>query len=332
MREVKHLKHARTSHGAIIIFDEGLAHARRSSATRRIALSNPPSLAFPEWVPPAVIEAAKELNEQLATEKDSTKALEVLSRLVSHPLMARVWREIFRKKRVRHKPTEEYLNPAFTYKSRVAAYRQKASELRKKGGPVNEREAESCEAEASYLEAEATLMENEFDPLAHLRWTRQERAAQILLSHVYRGALDNEPVFLSSLIAKTKDLRKLVEELRAGVKIVESHKLNLEASKLKELAEEIEDEADNADPLLDPRTGQQLTSPRFPHVDDPWVIVRETPDVQMRSFVIGISITTLQLFGTPLYHTLANITNVVFGREDVTANRVRELLQARPET
>jgi hypothetical protein len=298
---------------------------------REDCMSNSPALNIPEWVPPAVVEAAKELNDKLAKEKDPAMAQEVLSRLVSHPLMQWVWREIFRKKRVVHKPTEEYLNPALTYQSRVAAYRQKASDLHKKAGAVNERDAKSSEAEGSCVEAEATLMEKEFDPLAHSRWTRQDRAAQILLSHVYRGALDNEPVFLSSLVAKTNDLRKLVEELRAGVKILESHKLNHEASKLKELAEEIEDEADNDDPFFDPQTGQQLTSPRFPHIDDPWVIVRKTPDFQMRSFVIGISIMTLQLFGKPLYHTLANITNVIFDRKDVTDSRVRELIRVRPE-
>ena len=294
-------------------------------------VSNSPPLNIPEWVPPAVVEAAKDLNDKLPKEKDPVMAQEVLSRLVSHQLMERVWREIFRKKRVRHKPTEEYLNPALTYGSSVAAYRQKASDLRKKGGAVNEREAETWEAEANYLEAEATLMENEFDPLVHSRWTRQDRAAQILLWHVYWEALDNEPVFLSSLIAKTDDLRKLVEELRAGAKILELHKLNPEANKLKELAEDIEDEADNADAFFDPRTGQQLESPRFPHIDDPWVIARETPDVQMRSFVIGISMKTLELFGKPLYHTLANITNVVFDRRDVTDGRVRELLRVRSE-
>jgi hypothetical protein len=294
-------------------------------------LSTSPSLTFPDWVPPALIEAAKELNDDLASEKDPAKALGVLSRLVSDPLMDRVWREVYRKKRVGHQPSDQYLNPAFTYASRVAEFRQKASYLREKGGAVNKREAESREAEATLLEAEATLMEGEFDPLAHSRWTRQDRAAQSLLWLAYRGALDDEPVFLSSLVAKTNDLRKLGQELLAGVKILQSHKLHDLARELKELAEEIEGEADDTDPFLDPQTGQRLSSPRFPHIEDPWVLVRDTPDARMRSFVISLSITMLTLFGKPLYHTLANITNVVFDRKDVTDSRVRELIRVRPE-
>jgi hypothetical protein len=130
-------------------------------------LSNSALLDTPEWVPPAVIEAGKQLHDQLAKEEDPAKAQKVLSRLVSHPLMERVWREVFRKKRARHKATEEFFNPAFTYALRVAAFRQKASNLRNKGGALNEREADSREAEAASLEAEAKAMEGEYDPLTH---------------------------------------------------------------------------------------------------------------------------------------------------------------------
>jgi hypothetical protein len=294
-------------------------------------LSDVPSLTFPGWVPPPVIEAATELNEKLAKEKDPALAQVLLSRLVSHPLMDRVWKQVFKKKRVLHKPTQEYLNPAFTYASRVAAFRQKASDLRGKGGELNEREAESLEVHATLLEAEAKVMEGEFDPLTHPRWTRQDRAAQILLQHAYRTALDDEPVYLSSLVAKTNDLREVIQGLQSGVTVLQSHKLNREAGKQHELVEELKEIADDGDPYFDRQTRGRLTSPRFPHIEDPWVIVRERTDDRMRSFVIILSITTIQLFGNALYRTLANITNVAFARTDVTESRVRELLRIRPE-
>jgi len=297
-------------------------------------LSNSPPLTFPEWAPAPVVEVAREINNGLARENDSAKALEVLSRLVSHPLMKRVWAQVFKKhkkKHLRYESTEEYVNPAFTYGSRVAAFRQKASKLRATGGEVNEREAKSLESEASYLESEAELMEGEFDPLAHPRWTRQDRAAQILLWHIYRTALDDEPVLLSSLVAKTNDLHKVVQHLQSGVRILQSYKLNREAGKIKELAELIEEIADDGDPYCDPQTGRRLASSRFSDIDDPWVIVRETPDARMRSFVITLSDATKRLFGSALYRTIANITNVVFDRTDITDTRVRELLRIRPE-
>jgi hypothetical protein len=294
-------------------------------------LSNSPAFAFPEWVPQPIIEAAGKLNADLVREKDPAKAQDLLSRLISHPLMKLVWEEVFKKKRARHKPTKEYLNAAFSYPSRIAAYRQKASDLRGKGGEANEREAERWDTEATILEAEAKVMDGEFDPLAHPRWTRQDRAAQILLQHTYRTALDDEPVFLSRLVAKTVELRKLIKDLRSGVTVLQSYELTCQARKLLELAEEIEEEADDADPYRDTQTGEQLASPRFPYIDDPWVIVRETPDAQIRSFVITLSDTTKRLFGKALYGTLANITNVVFDRTVLTEGRVRELLRIRPE-
>ena len=289
---------------------------------REDRLSNSPSLSFPEWVPVAIIETANQLSEKLAEEKDPARALGVLSRLASDPLMKRVWQEVYRKNRVRHQPSEEYLNPASTNASRTAALRRQASDLRERGGEENEHNAK-------LLEAEAAIIDEEFDPLVHPQWSTQDRAAQLLLWHAYRTALDNKPVYLSDIEAKTRDLRKLVKELITGVKTLQSHSLDHGAKRLKKLAEEIEDEAHNTDPFLDPQTGQQLARPRFPHIDDPWVIVRETPDFQMRSFVVCLSIATIQLFGKPLYHTLANITNAVFDRRDVTDQRVRELLRIR---
>jgi hypothetical protein len=294
-------------------------------------LNNSPPPTFPEWVPPPVREVTRELNTDLAKEKDPVKARDVLWRLVSNPLMNQVWREVFRKKRAGDKPTEEYLNPAFTYALRVAAFRQKASDHRGKGDEVNVREAESLEAAATLLEAEAKVMKGEFDPLVHPRWTRQERAAQILLQHAYRTALDDEPVFRSSLIIKTNDLRRVAKEMQKGAEILQSHNLTHEAGKLKNFGEEIEEEANNEDPYFDPETGQSTDSPRFPYIDNPWVLVRGTADVPVRSFVICLSITTVNLFGKALYSTLANIANVVFERDDVTDGSVREILRSRPE-
>jgi hypothetical protein len=292
--------------------------------TREDRLGNSSSLTFPEWVPPAITEAANQLNDELAKENDPTKALQVLSRLVSDPLMKRVWHEVYRKKRVGYQSSEEYFNPACTNASRTAALRRQASELRDRGGEENE-------LDAKLLEAEAAIIEDESDPLVHPHRSTQERAAQLLFWHAYRGALDNEPVYHSDLVITTTSLRELVKELLKGVETLRASHLDLSAEGLKKVVEEIEDEAENIDPFFDAQTGQRLQRPRFPQVEDPWVIVRETPDVQIRSFVTRLSILTIQLFGNPLHHTLANITNAVFNTKDVTDGRVRELLRIRPE-
>ena len=170
--------------------------------TREDRLGNSFSLTFPEWVPPAVIEAANQLNDELAKEKDPTKAVQVLSRLVSDPLMKRVWQEVYRRKRIRHQSSEEYLNPASTNVSRTAAFPRQASDFRERGGEENVHNAE-------LLEAEAAIIESESDPIFYPPWSAQDRAAQLLLRQAYRTALDNTPVYLSHLEAKTNDLRKI---------------------------------------------------------------------------------------------------------------------------
>jgi hypothetical protein len=59
-------------------------------------LSDVPSLTFPGWVPPPVIEAATELNEKLAKEKDPALAQVLLSRLV-RLRMRREWQHFDKK-------------------------------------------------------------------------------------------------------------------------------------------------------------------------------------------------------------------------------------------
>jgi hypothetical protein len=85
------------------------------------------------------------------------------------------------------------------------------------------------------------------------------------------------------------------------------------AQKLEEIASDCDKEARN----MLPRDG-----------DDPWVITRQSEDVELRSFVIDLSITTTILFKKELHSTLATVANVVFNRQDVTRSKVREMLRS----
>ena len=62
--------------------------------------------------------------------------------------------------------------------------------------------------------------------------------------------------------------------------------------------------------------------------DNPWIITRQNEDVELRSFVIDLSIRTTMLFQKELHSTLATVANVVFNRQDLTRSRVREMLRS----
>lgn len=100
------------------------------------------------------------------------------------------------------------------------------------------------------------------------------------------------------------------------------------ARKLKEVADDCEEEAGNMEPALCAQSNKDEASSNFtPRADDPWIIARRTADDRLRTFVADLSIATSLLFRKELYNTIANIANVVFSRNDVTGQKVRETLR-----
>jgi hypothetical protein len=263
---------------------------------------------FPEWLnDPAVRHEASDLWTKLPTEKDPAKSEEVLWRLISDRRMDRVWREIYKESRGDHPPTGQYSNPAYVTNASVAAAKRRlAAELRNKTGMINEREAK-------FLEAEAAVLERLGDPPADPRWSEQDRAVQYFLRHTFRNFLDLKPVILSDLKAKMNKLREVVEGLHRQAATLQSLGKESDAQKLEEIASDCDKEARN----MIPKNG-----------DNPWVIIRQSEDVELRTFVIDLSITTTILFRKELHSTLATVANVVFDRQDVTRSKVREILRS----
>ena len=267
---------------------------------------------FPEWVPTAVVETAEQLCAEVASEQDPAKAEKVLSRLTSDPRMKRVWEELYKKKRFEHSRTNEFFHSArVTNASHAAAVRQRAHELSKAGGAHNQRDAD-------LLEAEAAVLESLGDRLADPRWSEQDHAAQLLLYHAYRAALDFKPVFLSDVTSNVHTLRSLAERLRKDAKTLRSLDLAPNAVKLDEIASDCDEKASEIDPN------------RLKPGDDPWIITRRVGDIQLKTFIIDLSIPTVSLFGKYLYSTLATVANVAFARNNVTHEKVREILRSPP--
>jgi|HubBroStandDraft_6_1064221.scaffolds.fasta_scaffold680096_2 hypothetical protein len=223
--------------------------------------------------------------------------------------MKSVWTELYKKKRVHHKPTDEFVNPIFVRKASIAAWlRQDASTLRKKGGPRGKLDADIWDAEATLLEKEA------YDPLAHTPWTEQDLGVQLFLWRIYHAALEPKPVFLSDIKAEVDALRNAAEQLRAQAEVLQS--LHIECAALQEIAANCDSEARLRD--------------RDPKIDDPWIISRRVHDAELRTFVAILSVITEQLCKKTLYGTIATIANVVFSRNDMTGSKVREMLRSPP--
>jgi hypothetical protein len=260
---------------------------------------------FPDWLRPAVQHAASELWTELPTEKDPAKSEAVLSRLISDRRMKGVWDVPYKYRYIDRKPTKELRYPSCLTNASVAARnRLIAAELRKK--PLKDA------SEVKFLEAEADMLERLGDPPAP-RWSEQDRAVQLLLRHAYREYLDVRPVFLSDLKVKSDCYHKVARVFRQEADTFQSLGAEFEAEEFAALAHEYDKKAGN----MLPREG-----------DDPWIIPRQTKNVELRSFVIDLSITTKRLFGRELRGTLATVANVVFDRQDVTGSKVREMLRS----
>lgn len=269
---------------------------------------------FSDWVPEAVRLMAAKLWYECSMEKDPAKARQFLERLIINPMMERVWDELYKKRRVEHKATEEFLYPAcVTNASAAVRNRRRALELRKKGGSVNEREADQ-------LEAEAALYERENDQPPDPTF-EQDRAVQLLFRNAYQSALNPQPIFASDLRSNIRKLGDAAKQLRKISSVLSSLELTDEARQLKTIAEACVDQADG---VLETLHAHEREG------DDPWIITRNKGDLELRLFVADMVITTTMLFEKELHGTIANIANAVFERDDVTAATVREMLRVSP--
>jgi hypothetical protein len=270
------------------------------------------TVTLPNWLPPSVIHTAKQLHSWLASEENPVEARKLWSRLVFDSRMKHVWAELYKKKRIHHKVTEEFLYPAcLTNASDAVRKRRRAVELREKGGLKNV-------SEADLLEAEAALLERLYDRPADPRWSEQDRAVQLFLRHAYEAALNHEPVFLSDLEAKVSKLQKVAKQQRVDAAILNSIGLKHVARKLEQIADDCDDEAFKILPH---------DSRFFLQTDDPWIIARRRGDFELRTFVADLSIIIGSLFGQTLHGTLATVANVCLNRNDVTDRKVWEMLR-----
>lgn len=268
--------------------------------------SQPP----PVWIRPAILSAAQKIHAEIGNEQNHEEAAQLLNRLIFSPDMRLVWDELYKKKRANYETTAEYFHPAcVTHKSDAERKMLKSSELRKKG------DAESLRS-AVLLDKEVAILRNLADAPFEAGQTEQDLAVQYFLRDAFHLALDFKPILLADILKKIKTITQIAETLRTQANLLHSIGLRANFAKLNSIADDLDDDAHSLEP---------------PH-DDPGILKRARGDLRLRAFIANLSISTSSFFGTPLYSTLATVTNTVFERRDLTAAMVKEILRGPKST
>jgi hypothetical protein len=274
---------------------------------------NAPATEIPLWLPPAVIDEAKELLRQFASTKNARGAGIFLTRLLTDQRMERVWRLLYKRKRnSRHESTKAFFHPAKNpHASEAALLRKLAQDLRNEDGRRNEARAKRLEAHAALEESLAMAR-----PAAY----EQDRAVRLFLRQACLSALNIRPVFRSDIQAHLDELNKIAAGLRSQAIALRAVEMEAQARVVDEIAIDCEVRRR----ILQP---EKRATSRFPSADDPWIIERDRGDHRIRTYVVDISIVARELFGTPLYGQLATVANVVFATDKLTGQMVREWLR-----
>jgi hypothetical protein len=290
---------------------------------------------FPEWLADyaAVREQASELWSQSPRESDPVKARKVLEELITNPLMRRVWKALYEKDR----ETGLFKYPAcLTTASEAAAFLERARILREKGGQRNIHEAELLQFEARWMKL--VSKEESRNPV-----TEQDLAVKLLFSRAYEAAFQTKPQTVKDALRKVHDLRGVAKGLRdiekklyqlAGrLPSIRIHVTEIYADKLAEVAKicvAVAEDCESDATVCEPNVAAA-----------PWLVTRQRGDIERKTFVSRLFAATDNLFGTPLYSTIANVTNVVFGPQigalvsnsnyarPITADTVREMVRKR---
>lgn len=280
-----------------------------------------PFLDLPGWLPQPVRNLAREMYEYEIKNGASRRGL-LLRRLASDPRMAKVWKELQKKKRRHYKSTEEFFYPAapsgrsYSWSTNARAARRRAAALRKAGGRENRSEARRWDLQVEMAEVRALWSYSEMKILDAPANQDTEARHNAALAFIFNEAflLAAEPrvraVTMSEAKAARRPYLKMAERLRADSK-------QIGLSKFRSL-----------NPLLAAAFFyEELADRKAPSPNDPLLVRRSGRDARLRGYVITLAETNRQIFKVPLYGIIANVVNVVFKRDDLTARAVREILR-----
>jgi hypothetical protein len=273
------------------------------------------AIRIPDWVPQPVGQLAQ-IMYQNASKKE--QEITLLCRLTTDTRMKKVWGELVRKKRSRHKKTDEFIHPA-TYGPRfwsleAKSIQRRANKYRELGGKDNLQEAKRIETNA--MLAELADSHTVFSRLALSNLTPQSQALVFLFHTVMRLAQPTPRPKITMFEARkvVRRFRKMAEMVRADA-TQQQCVGSFQARQLLEAAFAYDELADQAAGILqDPLLGKR--KPRG--------------DSRLKGLVVGLTFATRGIFGAPLYGTVATLANVVLDRRDLTDDKVRKMVIRTP--
>jgi len=289
-----------------------MAHKRPDQAIR-YAEEN--IIEAPDWVPRAVADLARIIHQDLIKHKADSGSINLLRRLTCDRRMKTVWNELLRHKRVKHRTTGHFLHAARSgpkiFWSREARTRLRRANLIRRLDKV-ERIAKIEHLEASALLAEFAETTSLFSRYGsrHPETSRQQHALAFLFHEGFTLAQQKpRPVSQTEAQAARSHFLKMAECILADE--IQQRRLGRPDDRLSRAASAYVELADT----VAPASGSPLL-----------VMRKHSRNECIKGFVMELASTTKEIFGAPLFGTVATFTNVALNRDEVTADQVRKML------
>jgi hypothetical protein len=254
---------------------------------------------LPDWIPRSVRDLAPIIFADLQRQGATREAFQLLQSLISDPRMKNVWNELLRRRRQDYESTEAYVHPASrtSWTPKAISARRRAIELRKLGGIENEAEAVRLECSAAFAEVADVHMLFPWYP-GRPELPRQDLAVAYFFHRTFVVAQQSpRPVPLLEAQKARRHYLDLAQQARADRFWAASFGYEARAD------------------AAAPPPGSPLIVKR-----------RRRSDERMQGFVMALAATTRQVFGAPLYGTVATAANVALGRDDLTSETVRKII------
>lgn len=275
------------------------------------------ALELPEWLPASVREFALIMYRGALAKRVPAETLQLLCSLTADPRMERVWRELTEMKSQCGQSTEafshqaslpDWLNP---WAALARSHQHRASELRAMGGLESEQRAKLLEWEAGqYEKIRPHVTTQPIDP-------------QTAIQGAALATFFNRAILLAVWPVQTVSSAE-ADTARRGY-LETAAKLRADSA-----ARNAQGRPDPAVRLLEAALDYEaMADEQAPPTGHPLRVERHREEPHLRGYVIALAEVSKEIFGSPLYGSIARVANVIFNRSDLTSDKVRELLRSR---
>jgi hypothetical protein len=276
-------------------------------------------IGIPDWVPRQVARVVHIIYEQETRHGVATGSIELLRRLACDPRMRGVWAELLKRKRADYRTTADFFYPASselqTFWTPEARSRlRRADAIRSLGDGESSAEAKQLETWARLEEFAATAYlfpRSEGQP----EIPRQELALAFLFQQAFALAQQKpRPVSQTEAQAARSHYLKMAKQVFAD---------NTEEQRLRGFPDERLSRAVSA--------YMELADGVAPAPGSPLLVKRKHGRNELiKGFVMELASTTKEIFGAPLFGTVATFANVALNRDDLTGEQVRKMVVFTP--